>query len=240
MALGSDELLQQTAPRLKAARPRLFVWAAAVALFVAFAGFAPSYYLKGLFGSPALPGLVHAHGFVMTLWFATLMAQVLLVSAGNVKTHRKLGLFGAVVAVLVLVVGTATAINAARNGVTPGPPPLVFLAIPLGDMVLFAVLVALGFAFRRRSDFHKRFMVCASLGIVTAAIARMPVPGGLPAFFAVTDAILLAIITADTYNNRRLHPAFAVGLALVVGSQVARFLIAGTPQWLEFARWLTS
>jgi hypothetical protein len=204
-------------------------------------GFAKTYYLKGLFGSASLSGLVHAHGLVMTLWFGTLMAQALLVSSGNVRMHRKLGLFGAGVAVLVLVVGTATAIAAARNGATPGPPPLVFLAIPLGDMVVFAILVGLGFAYRQRGDFHKRFMICASLGILTAAIARIPLPGAsLPLFFGLTDLLILAVVAVDTFNNRRLHPAFAVGFGLVLLSQVGRFLIAGTAQWMEFARWLTS
>lgn len=240
MATGSDELLGQAATGARSARPKVFVWAAVAALAVVFLGFAQTYYLKGLFGTPELAGLVHAHGLVMTLWFGTLVAQALLVATGNVRVHRRLGIFGAGVAVLVLVVGTATAINAARNGVTPGPPPLVFLAIPLGDMVVFAILVALGFAYRGRGDFHKRYMVCASLGIVTAAIARLPVPGGLPAFFAVTDVLIIAFIAADTYANRRLHPAFAIGFAVILLSQVGRFLLAGTPAWMEFARWVTA
>ena len=65
------------------------------------------------------------------------------------------------------------------------------------------------------------------------------IPGGLPAFFLATDLILIAIVATDTRNNRRLHPAFAVGLGVVIASQVARFLVAGTSQWLAFAGWLT-
>lgn len=241
MAIGSDDLLQQAAPRIRSLRPKVFVWAAAAALLVVLVGFARTYYLKGLFGSASLSSLVHAHGLVMTLWFGTLLAQALLVSSGNIRMHRRLGIFGAGVAVLVLVVGTATALAAARNGVSPGPPPLVFLAIPLGDMVVFAILVGLGFAYRRRGDFHKRFMICASLGILTAAIARLPLPGAsLPLFFGLTDLLILAFIAIDTINQRRLHPAFAIGFGVVLASQVGRFLIAGTPQWMEFARWVTS
>ena len=242
MAIGSEELLEQSAPRIRGARPKIFVWAAAAAVIVVLVGFARTYYLKGFFDSRALTTLVHGHGIVMTLWFGTLLAQVLLVSSGNVRAHRKLGVFGAFLAVLVLVIGTATAIAAARNGITPGPPPLVFLAIPLGDMVVFAILIALGFAYRRRGDFHKRYMVCASLGILGAAFARIPVlsEGGMPAIFGSVDLILLGFVVADTWRNRRLHPAFAIGFAVVVLSQVGRLLIAGTPQWMQFAAWLTS
>lgn len=241
MAIGSDELLEQTAPRIKSGRPRLFVWAAIAAAVVVLFGFSRTYYLKGFFDTRSLSALVHLHGLVMTLWFGTLLAQVLLVSSGNVRLHRKVGAAGLGLAVLVLIVGTATAINAARNGVTPGPPPLVFLTIPLGDMVVFATLVTLGFAYRGRPDYHKRFMVSASLGILGAAIARMPVlgEGGLPAIFGVNDLILIAFVTVDSIRNKRLHPAFAIGLAVVILSQVGRFMIAGTPQWIEFARWLT-
>ena len=239
MATRSDDILEQAAAGFRRSpRKRLFVWGAAVALVVVLFGFARTYYLKGFFEDRGLSTLVHVHGAVMTLWFGTLLAQVLLVETGNVATHRRVGIFGVLVAVMVLVVGTVTAIAAARNGVTPGPPPLVFLAIPLGDMVVFAILVALGVAYRKRGDFHKRYMLMASLGILTAAIARLPVPGGLPAFFAITDLIIIGFVMTDTVNARRMHPAFAIGLAIVLASQVGRFLLAGTQEWLRFASWI--
>jgi hypothetical protein len=34
-----------------------------------------------------------------------------------------------------------------------------------------------------------------------------------------------------------VHPATAWGGALLVGSQVGRFLLASTPAWDAFARW---
>ena len=240
MAIGSDELLQQTAPRIRAQKPRLFFWAAIVALAVVLFGFSRTYYLKSFFGTPSLTTLVHVHGLIMTLWFATLVAQVMLVARGDVKTHRKVGYAGMGLAVLVLIVGTATAIAAAQAGHTPGPPPLVFLVIPLGDMVVFALLIGLGFANRGRPDWHKRFMVTASLGILGAALARTPLgAAGLPAIFGTVDVILLAFLAGDWIRNKRLHPAFAIGVGVVILSQVGRFLLAGTAQWIEFARWVT-
>ena len=241
MTIRSEDLLLQPAAGSSRLRPRLFLWAAIITLAVVLVGFARTYYLRVFFESGSLTPLVHLHGLVMTLWFGLLVAQVVLVARGKVALHRRVGAYGMAVAVAVLLVGTATAITAARNGVTPGPPPLVFMAIPLGDMLVFAILIALAFAYRKRPDYHKRYMVAASLGIVTAAIARLSfvIPGGLPAFFLTTDLILIGIVAADSINNRRLHPAFAIGLGVVIASQVGRFLIAGTPQWLEFARWLT-
>ena len=49
---------------------------AAAAALVVFAGFARTYYLKGVFDTPALSPLVHAHGLAMTLWVALFIAQL--------------------------------------------------------------------------------------------------------------------------------------------------------------------
>ena len=114
---GESNIIRGVAER------RLYTWAAVGVCLVVFAGFAKSYYLKGLFGTPELPALRHIHGLVMTLWFGLLLVQARLVATRHVSLHRRLGVFGAVLAGLVLVVGTVTAIDAARRGSSPGPPP---------------------------------------------------------------------------------------------------------------------
>lgn len=241
MAIHSQQVLEEVPTAATRTRgERLFLWGAAVALVVVLGGFARTYYLRSFLQEDTLPALVHLHGLVMTLWFGTLLAQVLLVRSGNVRFHRKLGVAGIGIAALVLIVGTAVAIVGARLGHTPGPPPLIFLAIPLGDMVVFATLVTLAVVYRKRADFHKRYMLMASLGILTAAVARVQFlqAGGLPLFFGITDLILVGFVLTDTVGKRRLHPAFLVGLLVVIGSQVARFLIAGTAAWQDFAKWL--
>src|SRR4051812_15476056 len=160
MAIDSNELVGQSVAGIRRTRgERLFLWGACVALFVVLLGFSRTYYLKAFFEDRSLSALVHLHGIVMTTWFATFLAQVLLVETGHVRVHRKLGIFSVSWAALVLLVGTVTAIVAARNGVSPGPPPLVFLVIPLGDMLVFGSLVTLGVAYRKRADFHKRYML---------------------------------------------------------------------------------
>jgi hydrogenase/urease accessory protein HupE len=63
-------------------------------------------------------------------------------------------------AVAMLVVGTAVAVAAAKRGQVPElPPPLEFLAVPLGNLAIFAVLVAVGLYNRRKRDSHKRLMM---------------------------------------------------------------------------------
>jgi hypothetical protein len=248
-ALGESEDRVSTVPTPAAKlgdRPRLHLWAAAIAAFVVFAGFAPTFYLKGLFGAPALSPLLLVHGVVMTLWFVLFIVQAKLVAAGRADLHRRLGVFGAMLFALIVVVALTTAIDAGRRGATPAPgvPALVFMAIPLGDIVVFGSLVGTALWLRRRSDIHKRLMLLATLSILTPAIARLPLDfirqAGLPLFFGLTVLAVIVCVAADSAKNRRLHPAFGWGGALVIASLPLRVMIAGTPAWTRFATWLVA
>lgn len=229
--------------RLPAER-RFFAAAALVAALVAFVGFAPTYYLKGFFGTPALPGLVHLHGLVMTLWIVLFLAQVGLVAARRTDLHRRLGVAGAVLAAVVVVVGIATAIEGAKRGVTPGPPPTVFMAIPIAVVLVFGAFVGTAIAMRRRSDWHKRLMLLGSIAVLTPAIARLPIgalhAGGILAFMGVTDLFAIACVAVDTVRNRRLHPAFGWGALFLLLSHPAMLLLAGSGWWQAIATRLVS
>lgn len=232
----------ETASQRRVIERRFYVGAAIGAILIVFAGFARTYYLKGVFGAPPILELVHVHGIVMTSWFLLFLVQVGLVATRHTNIHRKVGVGGTVLAALMVIIGVATAISAARRGVTPGPPPLVFLVIPLGDLFVFSILVAAGISLRKKLATHKRLMLTASMGILTPAIARIPLEfiatGGPLVFFGLTDLVILAVIAVDTVRNRRLHPAFAWGALLVIASQPLRLMLAGTDVWMRFATWL--
>jgi hypothetical protein len=68
--------------------------AVAVALSV-FAGFAPTYYLKGLYGTRALSPFLHFHGMLFTSWILLFVTQTALVAAKRTDLHRRLGIVGA-------------------------------------------------------------------------------------------------------------------------------------------------
>lgn len=222
---------------------RIYTWAAVGFVLIVLTGFARTYYLKGLFGTPALPRLLHLHGLVMTSWVILFVAQVRLVAARRTDLHRRLGVIGGVLAGLVIVVGVATGIDAARRGASPGPPPLVFLVVPLGEMLMFAIFVGAALYFRRRSEIHKRLMLLSIGSLMAAAVARIPLEfirtGGPLAFFGLTDLFILACIAFDTVKHRRLHPAFGWGALALIASQPLRLMLASTDVWMRFATWLT-
>jgi hypothetical protein len=222
-------------------QPHFYRVVAVLALAIVLAGFAPSFYLKPWFQKPPpLTALLVVHGVVMTAWFALFLVQAQLGARRNLRLHRRLGTFGMGLAATVFVLGTAVAIIGARLGHSPGPPPLVFLAIPLGDMLVFALLAGAALWYRHRSDIHKRLMLLAFVGLLTAAIARMPwAANNIVIAFGSTVLLCGACAAWDTWQHRRLHPAFGWGLALVALSWPLRLTIAGTAGWLAVARWLT-
>jgi hypothetical protein len=141
-------------------------------------------------------------------------------------------------------VGTTTAIVRAKQGAVPipGVPPLAFLAIPFFDMVVFAILVGTGLYYRRRLEAHKRLMTLATISLMSAPIARLPLEllkAGPPAFFGLTDLFIVAVLVNDLTTRKKIHPATIWGGLLIVASQPLRLMVSGTPAWMAFAGWLT-
>lgn len=218
---------------------RLYTWVAVLIPILVLVGFAPTYYLSTMFGGRKLSVLAHLHGVVMTSWIVLFIVQVRLVAAHRVRLHLRLGVFGVILTALVIVVGTITAISAAARGSGPGPP-LVFLAIPLGDILVFTILTGISLHFRRRPGIHKRLMLLAALSILSAAIGRLPLeflqtPRG---YFGLIDTCVIACIAYDTVKNHKLHQAFALGALLIIVSQPLRLILSGTEAWMQFASWL--
>ena len=90
----------------RASDRRLYIWFVVLIPLIVLVGFARTYYLKGFFGNPPLPGLlVHVHGLVMTSWVVLFIAQVSLVATRRTKTHQRLGVLGAILSGVVVVVG---------------------------------------------------------------------------------------------------------------------------------------
>jgi len=185
------------------------------------------------------------HGVVFTSWLLLLLIQTALIAARRTDLHRRLGIAGAVLAVLMVLVGTSTAIIRAKVVEVPAgaPSPLAFLTVPLGDMLLFASLVGAGFYFRRRPDIHKRLMLVATIAILPAAVARLPFAFiqqvGPLAFFGLSDLFIVPCLIYDLFTRGRFHRATVLGgLALVI-SHPLRLVIGNTQAWLAFATWLT-
>lgn len=232
--------------RLKPRTQRLFFsgMAAAMAAII-FVGFGQTYYLKWFFETPPLPPLLHLHGALFTLWPVLLVLQTALVASRRIDFHRRVGIAGAIIAALMILVGSVTAVARAKAiALPPGATsPLAFLTIPLGDMLVFAILVGTGLFVRRQADTHKRLMLLATISILPAATARLPLAfiqeGGPLAFFGLADLLIGFCLLYDWAERGRVHRATLWGGLGIVLSQPLRLILGHTGAWLTFATWLT-
>ena len=148
---------------------------------------------------------------------------------------------GAGLAVAMVAVGVTTALyGAARGSGPPGNEPLAFLVIPFFSLATFAVMIAAGLLNRRDPGAHKRYMLLATIGILDAAIARWPfalMRNGPPAFFAIEDLYILALVAYDFLRLGRVHRATIIGGLFVVAMEPLALVTSTTATWHAFAAW---
>lgn len=225
-------------------RDRIFFTALPILLaFVVFVGFAPTYYLKPVFGTPALASLYHVHGFLFTCWMLLLIVQTSLVAARRTDIHRRLGAVGGWLAAAMVIMAVLVSRDLGRRGSgPPGIDPLSFLIVPFASVVVFPVLVGAALALRRKPELHKRLMLIATLELVPAGVARWAVvaPLGPLAYFGLTDLVIIAMLAYDWATTGRFNRATILGGTFLVASQIGRIALSTTPAWLSFARLLSS
>lgn len=207
--------------------------------------FARTYFLRPFFAARPLGLLLHVHGVVMSGWVALLVVQSALVAVRRVRWHRRLGVFGAGWAGMVVILGTVTTIHAAAREVqghtARAAPQVIILGFELVQMLLFASFAGAAIGLRRKVDFHKRLMLLTIPCMLPSVLARLPVE------FMTNDVILVSLhamvigcIGIDTWRQRRLHPAFGWGGLTFLVAIDAAFAAAQTPRWIAFATKLLS
>lgn len=191
------------------------------------------------------PLIVHVHAVVFVSWLSLFTAQIGLIRGGRRDLHRRLGIVGAALAAIMLVVGPVTAFTVTStryftNGETPE-----FLAVQLTDMIGFAVLTAAGLILRHQPAAHKRLMFLGLLCISNAGFARFlagfaaapfgdgPV-GGIVRLFIGSTALLVCLGVYDLVTRGRLHRAYVAGAVFIVLIQVLAVVGLDSPAWKAF------
>jgi hypothetical protein len=199
-----------------------YVTVAILTGLLVFVGFAPSFYLKGALG-PArdLSALTVGHGVVMTTWYVLFFLQATLIARKRPDLHRRAGVAGAIVAMLIVVLGSLVQFNSLGDDrVRLGALHAVVASIaPFFD---FAVLVGCALYWRKKADVHKRLMLLATLTPLGAAIGRFPIAFCRDHSYLLVNLLILACVAYDTWRYRRLHPAFVWGTIFLVAMDLAR------------------
>lgn len=195
--------------------------------------------LMGLssFGAPLY---VHVHALTFFGWVVLYVAQNTLAATGSMALHRRLGWLAAGYTVWMVVVGTLTTVYTVQRGLTPPLfTPAFFLAMnPLG-VFCFAAMVFAGVAARANTGWHRRLMYCAMASIMGPALGRLLPPPlllsplGVASIVAAISTFILIGIVRDRIRHRHVHPAWLVGLAVVLVQWPAFDLIAKGPMGLS-------
>jgi uncharacterized membrane protein YozB (DUF420 family) len=212
-------------------RHAFYMAMAIVSTLVVLVGFGPTYYFKPIMTSPSLPMLTHVHGAVFTMWLLLFGIQTTLVARHRTDIHRRLGPFGGVLAIAMIVLGLMMAIVRARRGDIGGfTDAQTLLAFEFGDMAVFAILVGAALYQRRQPEAHKRLMLTATVSLLIAALGRWPGVGGGLSLVPYAALVLVGPIY-DRVALGRIHRAYLWAAPFVIVAVPVRIALGSTGIW---------
>lgn len=175
---GTQTLVRHGALHTKRADDIFFTTMSVLMLAIVLLGFANGYFLRGAVFSHMPSPLVHLHGAVFSSWIILFVVQSSLVSAGNIRLHRKLGVAGAVIAGLMVILGVLTPFGTlARGAHLPSFfTPASFLIGNILGILLFGGYAAMAIWKRKNRIVHKRLMLIANASLMAPALSRMSFP----------------------------------------------------------------
>ena len=235
-----------------------YIGVALMMILLNILAFAPSVIDPSRRNAPlSLTPLLLMHIVVSGGWLLLFLTQATLVATSRVATHRRVGLVGALLSGLVVVLGLLVVMEQARRGFDLSGD-LGRLPLPSGVDVLsasvallyfpvqFGILVGAALWFRNRPAVHKRLMLFTVLGGLTPTpvahiighwIEPQPWVGFL---FPLSNLFFVSLIAVhDRVTEGRVHPVTLwLGILVVVMERVVTLGVQRTEAWSSFARWL--
>lgn len=197
----------------------------------------------------ASPPLWHVHAVVFASWVGIFLAQTWFATRGPITLHRRLGWLATFWVVLMVVMGIAITVAAARRGGVPFffQPQHFLIANPLG-LLCFAGLTFAAVRLRRQNDWHRRLQICAFVILTGPGFGRLlPAPLLMPYAFEIAATVgllfLVPPMVREWRRDGRVHPAWGWGAGAIcftlllarvvapspVGDAIYAFAVAGSP-----------
>jgi hypothetical protein len=205
-------------------KDRFYLYITLVMTGIVFIGFGPSYYWKPVVDSADMPTMwVGMHALACSLWMLLLGVQAAFVANARTDLHRRLGIAGLLMIPVIFALGMYIALEFIRHNydllvVERSEEHRFFLSGSLVGITFFALLSGVALAMRRRTGFHKRLMVLATLVLISASFARLPVLGAMgPPWTGIPMWALLAwIVIHDRKTEGKVHRANWIGVPLIL------------------------
>lgn len=203
-------------------------------------------------GPDGLPLFLIFHGLLMSAWIVLFVMQSTLVQSNNIKLHKKLGWIGLALVVLIIPSAIKVMIGFGPRLLALGVPAPVLREglslmfwIDAFSLILFPGLIAAAFYLRKKSDWHKRFMLFAGITVIVPALGRLTAQiaptqsfGQInwPLNWIVFFAILCCVPLYDVLKTKKIHSASKIGFIAVFTGMLLSILISAT----EFGKDLAS
>lgn len=220
-------------PARAARRGRYFYFGAAlVMLATVFAGFSPTFFMRGYVKAavppfPLQPYMI-VHGCAMTAWCLFFVWQTWLAASGRTVLHRRTGWIGCGLLTAALLTALYMTLNSVHLRVAAGMPTRLLVESRMGIVVfanlttipVVAALFTAAVLLRRRREWHGRLMYWTTFLLIGPAFGgggtRLLEPliepyVGIPAGLAVLPVALVALVVHDLRSRQRVHAATIVG-----------------------------
>ena len=187
---------------------------------------------------PAVPRpfILWIHGSAFAAWLIFFSFQSTLVRVHKVSWHRFLGWFGAGLATMTVLLGTATALIMARFDAVQlhQSGTDAFLSIPFFDMIAFGAPIALAIYWRTKPELHRRLIFIATCSLMDPPIGRFGYLFDHNLFYPCLDLLMVLGVARDLLVDRRVHEVYLYALPLlIVGQSLAVYMWRQNPSWWQ-------
>src|SRR5215469_3002746 len=187
--------------------------------------------------------LVVVHGLAMFSWIVLFLAQSIFILNGNRLLHMRTGVGGAVLAGVMVPLGSVAAILSAHHNpelYQPFGGPKFFLATMLGEMFSFGVLVGIAIIYRRRPEIHRPMMLLATLMIISGSLGRCPYIGEFavkPPLYVLGPSLALGalFLVLKLGMTRSLSRWYAFGYSAIVIASCIFIVLGHSALWNQIA-----
>lgn len=224
-------------------------------LLISLYGFSDFYFHGRAFpGRPLTPPirtLLIVHGLAQLGWLLLFIVQPALVAGRNLRLHMRLGRFGAMLALVLVVMGYFVGVGAARANPPElelfGMRPPQFLYVPLMTIAIFGVMIGLAVWQRKRPEIHRSLMLMGTIAALSAAMGRIQLLNdffGTSVWFRVFGPVHssvtlgLLILAARCVVIRRFDTWLAISLAAMAAVFVVMHQVSATGAWLSISHFL--
>lgn len=187
------------------------------------------HYSKLLDETIDVPWRITLHGALYLVWFILFAVQSNL-SNRNTALHKKTGYLSIALVVLLFISG-ADLLAGIMRGYSPDWNPeflrsrTTFVWAIAHTLGTFTGFYLLGAMFRKKLHLHKRFMLMASLSMISASVTRVAflpfIPiNGMLLTLGTTYLLLLCPVVIDRLSFGKVHTVFKWAVPLYIVTQI--------------------